>query len=147
MHIDIGIDPDSNSHGCAIAINKKLTTLVNMTLVEVMQFIVNHKDHKITFHIEDVTKQNSIFKKDGVKSAKADKEVARSVGMMQQSFKELVRVIEHVRPDATIKLYPLSKRWKKSAEGKPRLEQVWGYTGKSNEDTRSAAYFLTLGCR
>jgi hypothetical protein len=40
--------------------------------------------------------------------------------------------------------HKVSKKWKDAA-GKKEFERVTGWKGRSNEDTRSAAYFGYLG--
>lgn len=150
--IDIGIDPDSKAHGVAIAINGKLLDLYCMdlwTLYQWMQDAECRYDNPVfVLHIENVAGTNATFKKSYVKNAKANTTVSRSIGMCQQSQNELERFLSSIPDiDLTIKHYPLSDHWKPTKGGAMMLKQVFGFTGRSNEEKRSAAYFLCLGLR
>lgn len=155
MRFDFGIDPDSSAHGVAMALDKRLMELKCMTLYEIMQMINSIPEGaEIHFHIEDVSKMKAVFKdktaalrRTGGNEAKKTGEVARKIGMMQQSQEELVRFLKSMNRPINIRLYPISSAWKESKSGAVYMERVWGYKGRSNEDTRSAAYFLSLGCR
>ncbi|EJZ9093452.1 hypothetical protein OIX85_003863 [Vibrio parahaemolyticus] len=155
MRIDIGIDPDSIAHGAAIAIDRKLTDLKCMTLFDIVSYINSIPlDADIRFHIEDVSKQKAVFsdKASALRKTRGDMsrkyaEVGRKVGLVQQAQAELVRFLKSMDRPIKIHLYPISSAWKKPEAGKVYMQRVWGYTGRSNEDTRSAAYFLSLGCR
>lgn len=150
-HIHIGIDPDSGDkgHGFAAAEDRRLISLCRMPTIEIYKMIERNPDMRFTFHIEDVLKSNSIFAKKGVKNQKAGKEVARSVGMMQQSLTELLRALESLKhPYIEFKFYRISSQWKESDRGRYMMKNVWGYdkVKNNNEETRSAAYFLSQGC-
>lgn len=146
--LDIAFDPDSKKHGVAIAINKQLVELKCMTLMQIFEYLMSHREYDIRIHIEDVLKSNAVFTKKGATSDGAKKETARGLGLCQQSATELLRMIEHVGlPNVTITKYKISAMWKPSKGGKDMISRVWGWNGQSNEETRSAAYFLALGCR
>lgn len=146
MKIDIGIDPDSSKHGAAIAINGTLTHLKSMTLLELYQFLIDHKQAEINFHVEDVLKINATFKKRGIRNLRAKGRVTRNVGMMQQAWREQLKAIESLKDhNITITYFPISKNWKDAEYGKEQLIKYFNYHGRSNEDTRSAAYFLYRG--
>ena len=146
MKIDIGIDPDSSKHGAAIAINDTLIHLKSMTLLEIYQFLITYKDSEINFYVEDVLKHKATFKKRGIKNPRAGTAVTRSIGMMQQSWRELLKVIESLKnPNIKITYFPISKNWKDTEYGKEQLIKYFNWYKKSNMDTRSAAYFLYRG--
>ena len=72
------------------------------------------------------------------------KKMAWGLGKCAQSEIELRRVLEVMGFK-----YVMHKRnsvWKKS-KNKKQFELVTGWTGRSNEDTRSAAYFGWLGLK
>ena len=100
----------------------------------------------IEFHIENVCANNAVFMKP--KKSYSGKDLAevkarsRTLGMVQQSQKELERFINHY--GIKIVHHKISKIWKKD---KGQFEKVTGWVGRSNEDTRSAAYFGWLGCK
>ena len=146
----IGIDPDSDKHGVATYENGKLTRLDSMTLMQLMTYIQNLIGSAlfgewIEFHIEDVCASNAAFAKKGVKNARAATAINRSIGKCQQAQIELERMINHLVGDFNVTKHKISKKWK-DKNGKAQFEKVTGWTGRSNEDTRSAAYFGFLGC-
>lgn len=146
MKIDIGIDPDSSMHGVAIAINDTLTHLKSMTRSDIRDFLGNNKNAEINLFIEDVKKNKSTFNKKGVRNARARSTVSRSIGMMQHALTELLRDIDDINhQNIKITYFPISKNWKDAEYGKEQLIKHFNYRGRSNEDTRSAAYFLYIG--
>ena len=142
--IIIGIDPDSKAHGVAVYMDGTLTGLSCLTLVEIVRLVPiwKYESKCVEFHIEDVCANNAAFQKSGVKNAKAATAINRSVGKCQQAQIELERFL------ASFLIFPvkhkISKMWKND---KAQFEKVTGWSGRSNEDTRSAAYFGWLGCK
>lgn len=139
--IIIGVDPDSAKHGVAWYINGKLVELYSFTLIdflEMLDSIIGSDD--IEIHIEDVCANNAVF--NIAKNHKVAGAMGRSIGKLQQSQVELERLFDYLE----IKLvkHKISKMWKKD---KAQFEKVTGWTGRSNEDTRSAAYFGWLGLK
>ena len=143
--IIIGCDPDSDKSGLAVVKSGKLITLTCKSLVEIFEYFNGCKNHdKIELHIENVNGISSnafaIKSKDPlpVKLKKAE-----HVGKCKQVQVE----IERIAKSFGIKIvhHPVSKIWKDSKTGKQQLERVFGYTGQSNEDTRSAAWFAYKG--
>lgn len=136
----VGVDPDSDKHGIAIYSNGKLLTLAEWALPEVIKFIVDYEGYGfegVLFSIENVMFNNFIYGRNENRSKKVQSEIARRTGRCQQSQVELVRMLEH----HGIK-YQLHKpqlgNW---AGNKPLFEKVTGWQGRSNKDTRSAAFF------
>ncbi|ELX7502053.1 hypothetical protein SKP08_002123 [Vibrio fluvialis] len=139
----IGIDPDSNKSGIAVYKNGKLIHCKSMTLMNFMDLLIGmKKDGHIHAHIENVCGNNARFAKSGVKNAKAATAVNRSIGMVQQAQQELERMLDHLRIGYT--RHRISSAWKSQAE-KSLFEKATGWTGPSNEDTRSASYFGFIG--
>ena len=147
--IIIGIDPDSKAHGVAVYRDGKLIELLNLDCIQLREKIVNLKNtispSEIVFHIEDVKANNAVFMKPGRMDKKREGEAkarGRTLGMCQQSQTEVERLAEFCK--IKVVKYKISKMWKKD---KAQFEKVTGWTGRSNEDTRSAAYFGFLGLK
>ena len=134
----IGIDPDSDKHGVALYVDGQLLKLWNVNLIDFMDSILKF-NLDATFHIEDVCANNATFAKVGVKNARANQAVARGVGKCQQAQVELMRVLDHY--GVKYRRHKISKKWKKGDE----FKRVTGWKGRSNEETRSAAYFGYIG--
>lgn len=148
--LNIGVDPDSDKHGVAWSWNSVTMEYTTMTLFDLYRFLLSNMDVKIVIHYEDVLKNNKIFKKKGVRTRNVFGSVARKVGSNQQSLKEMLKMIDEVKhPDLKLVAHKISKRWKDSQEGKYWMMIHWGIppTQRNNADERSAAYFLTVGCK
>lgn len=140
--IIIGIDPDSKAHGVAVYINGELKVLECMELFSLYDYASANsmKGFSVVVHIEDVCANNAAFQKSGVKNARAATAINRSVGKCQQAQIEVERMCEYL--NVMVIKHKISKIWKKD---KAQFEKVTGWNGRSNEDTRSAAYFGWLG--
>ena len=143
--IIIGIDPDSEAHGVAMFKVDGICKLQCLTLVELFEIIKFNSDEVFEAHMENVCGNNATFQKRGIHNQRATTNVSRSLGKCQQSQIELERVFKHL--GVKVVLHPISKNWKAASIGKKALEKYTGWTGRSNEDTRSAAYFGWLGCK
>lgn len=143
----IGIDPDSDKHGVAVYQDGELIHLKSMQLLAIKDFINKEMPvidlDNVEIHIEDVCANNAAFKKRGVKNPKAGTAVNRGVGKCQQSQIELERLFDYY--EIKVVKHKISKQWKDAEHGKGLFEKVTGWKGRSNEDTRSAAYFGYLG--
>ena len=141
----IGVDPDSDKHGIAQYIDGKLTGLYSFRLMQIPSLIDCARSNgcKIEFHIENVCANNSTFRKKGVKNAKANQAVTRGIGKCQQAQIELERLLGYY--DVKVFHHKISKIWKSAQTGKKQFEKITGWNKRSNEDTRSAAYFGWLG--
>ena len=147
MSLVIGIDPGSTKpHGIAIYENNQLTELQSWHTIDFAEWLsmLDLDPCDVSICIEDVKSSNKAYTKKGANNAGAMRNVARSVGMVQQAQTEIERAIEHHGFIYT--LHKPSKAWK-DAKGKRQFEQVTGWKGRSNEDTRSAAYFGYLGLK
>ncbi len=149
--IIIGIDPDSKAHGVSIYDDGKLVELHCITLIDIMKIFsggwlgVYNTEH-LEVHMEDVCANNAVFMKPKRSCTGKDlaevKARSRTLGKCQQSQIELERLFEYFR--IKVVKHKISKMWKKD---KAQFEKVTGWTGRSNEDTRSAAYFGWLGLK
>ena len=147
--IIIGVDPDSKAHGIAIYHDGILIELACMTLMDVNRLlqdsIPKHKNSVWEAHIENVCANNAVFMKPGRMDKRREAEAkarGRTLGMCQQAQTELERVFDFW--GVKIVHHKISKTWKKD---KAQFEKVTGWGGRSNEDTRSGAYFGWLGCK
>ena len=141
--IIIGIDPDSKKHGVAIYSGHVLIDLRSMQLID---FFSLDCEFEITeVHMENVCAINATFSKAFVKNQRAQTTVSRSLGMCQQAQVELERVFEHL--GIKVVKHPISQSWKDAAVGTKILKQNFGWHKRSNEDTRSAAYFGYRGVK
>ncbi len=142
----LGIDPDSKAHGVSVYIDGKLRDLHTISLpdfVGLLEFYIAITSD-IEIHIENVCGNNAAFAKGGVKNAKAGTAINRSIGKCQQAQIELERFVE--KYELKIVRHPISSQWKNQA-GKKMFERMTGWTERSNEDSRSAAWFGYLGAK
>jgi hypothetical protein len=144
--IIIGIDPDSKAHGVAFYCEEGLYLLESLSLMELNDAIIRIKALRryqdIEMHIEDVcgvSYSGFHYKKKESQEIRAKK--SENVGMCKQAQKEVERLAEY--HNIEVVKHKISKCWKK--EDKKQFELVTGWNGRSNEDTRSAAYFGWLG--
>jgi hypothetical protein len=144
--VTIGIDPDSDRHGVAIYVDGKLIALESWTLMDIYLYTERQlcRDD-VEFHIENVCANNATFHKGGVKNKRAGLTVTRSIGKCQQAQIELERALSLL--DVKVVRHTISKNWKSADSGKKALKKYTGWDGRSNEDTRSSAYFGWLGCK
>jgi len=148
--IIIVVDPDSKAHGVAIYIDGELSELSKKTTMELFTYISDVSSsidfgEWIDVHVEDVASQNFMYQKHRTSKRKTDDSIKRRVGMCQQAQIELERVVEYLIGAERIFKHKPSKQWKSADLGKQLFERLTGWEGRSNEDTRSAAYFGWLG--
>ena len=149
--IIIGCDPDSKKSGMAeympnpSGIGSMLVSLKSRSISHIfILFSYMHRNNiEAELHIEDLNAISSnafsVRSKDPlpVKLKKAG-----NVGQCKQVQIEIERIAEHF--NIKIVRHSVSKQWK-DKYGKSEFERVTGWIGRSNEDTRSAAYFGMLG--
>ena len=142
MSFVVGVDPSSHRHGIAIYRAGKLEELTTWMLVDVIGWL-EKQEIKPRFSIENVMANNFVYSRNNQKTKQAQAKVGLSIGRCQQSQVELMRVLDHLEiPYQLIK--PTRDNW---AKDKARFERYTGWTGRSNEDTRSASYFGFLATR
>lgn len=141
--IVVGIDPDSRAHGVAIYRGGQLVSLSKDTLLAIHLWLEDIKKLglEVAFCIENVLAQNFVYTRNAQANKAAHAKVALSIGRCQQAQEELMRFLDHHGvPYQTVK--PTAGNW---AKDRDTFERITGWSGKSNEDTRSAAYFGWLG--
>jgi hypothetical protein len=142
----IACDPDSNKSGFAFVVNGELVGLECLSLIDVFvefESLSNQFD-KIELHTENVNGISSnAFNVKSRDPLPVKLKKAEHVGKCKQVQIEIERIAKHF--GIKVIHHPVSKMWKDSKTGKQQLEKVFGYTGQSNEDTRSAAWFAYKG--
>lgn len=145
MKTIIGIDPDSNRHGVAIYRNGALSELLNLNTIQLYIHITQKmKTETIEIHMENPkgvsTSTFSHMRGDpmAVKFKKSE-----GVGRVKQAQHSIEQMAEQL--GVKVVLHRNSSRWKKGAD-KELFKRTTKWEGRSNEETRSAAYFGMLGC-
>ena len=134
--IVIGIDPDSERHGVAVYINGELAELSVLSLMDIFDRF-RGASFPVVFSIENVMAQSFVYTRNNQQSKAAQAKVGVSIGRCQQAQVELMRMLDYI--EAPYILHKPSRRnW---ADDKLAFEKATGWKGKSNADTRSAAYF------
>lgn len=141
--IIIGCDPDSSKSGIAIFNSSELlTSLSCMSLIDIYKcFDAYAKTGDVELHIENVNGISSnAFSVKGRDALPVKLKKAEHVGKCKQAQIEIERIAEYF--NIKVVHHRVSKQWKKN---KGMFEKVTGWNGRSNEDSRSAAYFGWLG--
>ncbi len=139
--IVIGVDPDSKKHGIAIYRDGRLVELTEWGIVELIENAHTLRD-EILFSIEDVASQNFVYARN-VNSKAVQSNIAMKVGRCRQAQTEFERVLDHLGFKYVLHK-PQKGNW---AKNKANFERITGWTKRSNEDTRSAAYFGFLALK
>lgn len=142
--LDIGVDPDVDKHGVAIYSNGKLSELLNLNTLELYDLIkpmVGAAD--IVLHVENVKGIKAVWHNKGG-NKKSFGGTSQNVGKNKHAQTCIEQLAAHL--DIPIKLYKPCSHWKDTSQ-KALFERATGWTGSSNKDNRSAAYFGLLGCR
>jgi hypothetical protein len=144
----IGCDPDVDGKGFAIYHDANLVELRQFGLlnlyfyIDYLQFNIN-LNNNIELHIEDLcANKSSAFSHRRVDPPAVKYKKSESVGQCKRMQLEVEKIAEHF--NIKIVRHKVSKKWKDAA-GRKEFERLTGWTGRSNPDTRSAAYFGYLG--
>ncbi len=135
--IIIGIDPDSEKHGVALYVHGQLKELLMKNRIEIMAELKKDYGMRVIVSIENNLINNFVYGKNANKNKKIEGEILRKVGRVQQAQIELMRDLDQIGT-AYVLHKPTSRNWKKNTE---LFKRTTGWTGRSNDDTRSAAYF------
>ena len=137
MSIVIGGDPDSSKHGIAVYKNGCLVELDVMELSLIMhKFLFVTKYDDALWAVEDVNNNKFVYGRNTHNSKAAQSKIAMGVGKCQQAQVELIRMLDAYSMNYKL-IKPQRGNW---AKNKAQFEKVTGWTGRSNEDTRSAAW-------
>jgi len=141
--IVIGVDPDSDRHGVAFyegGVLKDLQMMDTPVLIGYItrrQCIMDQVRESILLSIENVKVNQFVYSRNKQSSKAAESKIAMYIGRNQQAQIELEKWLAHY--DIPYVLHPPQKgNW---AKNKAQFEKVTGWQDKSNEDTRSAAFF------
>lgn len=136
----VGVDPDSELHGVAVYENGKLIDLKMMETYDLATYI---RDVGGVASIENVMANQFVYRRNQKSSRAMQDKIALHIGRCQQAQLELVRLL--IKFDCPHVLYkPMRGNWSKN---KAQFEKATGWTGRSNADTRSAAFFGFLALR
>lgn len=141
--IRIGIDPDAKKHGVSVYVDEQLTDLFSMTTIELYEYLVKLTNgltvKDVIVGIEDNNSIKAIYKKRlGAKDTLAKKlSIAQDVGRVKHAQVEVEGVLNHLCIKF-VRLKP-SSRFKKTDD--PSFKHLTKWAGRSNPDTRSAAWF------
>jgi len=144
-NVVIGCDPDSKAHGVAVYMDGRLIELRSFELLELQQYIEQDccGSNSIELHIENVCGVSAAFNaRDRKTNLNVKLKIAQHIGMCKQAQVEVERMAE--ANGVKVVKHKISKMWKKD---KAQFEKVTGWSGHSNEDTRSASWFGYLGCK
>lgn len=138
--ITIGLDPSSAEKGNGVAIydNGNLVSLDMMKNVEIVRFLEKTiKSDHVIFSIENVLAQSFIYGRNKTGKISVDQNISVKIGRCQQAQRELMWWLDDFSVPYVLH-GPSKSNWSKN---RPLFEKITGWEGKSNEDTRSAAYF------
>ena len=136
--IVLGCDPDSEAHGIAIYRDGKLEQLEKWNISDLITFLAGSDDlDNLLFSIEDVMRNQFVYARNRHSSKSAQSKIAMHIGRCQQSQVELERVLTHFGVKYELHS-PSRKNWHND---KALFERVTGWSKRSNDDNRSAAYF------
>lgn len=133
-NIVIGIDPDVKGIGVAVYENKKLTELHTLKLLELYHWLSKFDPDSVLMAVEDVTANSATFEKAYAKTTKAKLKISYCVGRNAQVGWHVFEICEELGLEV-VKM-KIAKHWKQGDLFKMRT----GWTRRSNEETRSAAY-------
>lgn len=134
----IGIDPDSERHGLAIYEDGKLITCATATVIEIVDsHLPMLIGNRMLVSIEDVMSNQFVYARNTRSNKTVQSKIAMHIGRCQQAQIELMRWLEHLNVEIVLQK-PQSGNW---AKNKAQFERITGWAGRSNEDSRSAAFF------
>lgn len=133
----IGIDPDMRKSGVAyIDADGKIIDMESLGVSDIVAMVRSFGGH-IIFAIEDVNKHGAIYQHNRKGSRATQARIAQNVGMVKAAGTMIAELIEDStgRPPILAPL-GLGAQVKRNAK---LFNQLTGWKGKSNEDTRDAA--------
>jgi len=130
----IGIDPDADRHGVAVYDDGRLQELLMASLSEVLSLV---ESSPCLVSIENVMANQFVYSRNNKGSRANVSKIAMSIGRCQQAQVELCRQLEQ-REIPMVLHRPQSGNWAKKKE---LFERLTGWSARSNEDTRAAAFF------
>ncbi|GAL18549.1 hypothetical protein JCM19235_1972 [Vibrio maritimus] len=141
----IGVDPDSAGVPMARYLNGKLMNLATVPLIDFYKLLLEIQeagDH-VEIHIENVCASNAVFSDKETDNKRKRSAIGVSIGRCQQAQIEVERMAEGI--GVPVYRHKQSSAWKDGRGATALFKAATGWTGRSNPDTRSAAYFGKLG--
>lgn len=141
----IGVDPDSEAHGVAIYEDRKLISILNLSRNGLLELIMSHPAAcgNSLVSLENVLANQFVYSRNIQASKAAQSKVAMHIGRCQQAQVELMRDLDYYKVRYVLHK-PQNGNW---AKNKEQFEKVTGWTGRSNDDQRSAAFFGFLALK
>lgn len=136
----IAIDPGSIESGVAIYKGGQLRDLLMVGLFDLPDIF---RAYPMALYVmEDVLANKFMYGRNQHRSKAAAGKMAQNVGMVKQAQRQIV-VSMNAHGIEPVLVKPIKGNWGTiSAKlGRQVLEERTGWTGKSNKDTRSAAFF------
>ena len=143
----IGVDPDTDKHGVAIYSNGELVSLLKLNTIELVERFRFSSD--LVFSIENTLANKFIYTRNKTgndevnHNDEVNQKIMLSVGRCQQAQTELMRWLDHYGMPYILNA-PQKGNW---ADNKAQFKKVTGWQGRSNKDTRSAAFFGYIAIR
>lgn len=135
-NVIVGIDPDSKKHGVALYAGGILKDLKMFDTVELIPKLRPFLG-EILVSIEDVMSNQFVYARNRKGGNSEQSKIAMQIGRCQQSQVELMRWLDKYEIPYVLHK-PQKGNW---ADNRAQFEKATGWTGQSNADTRSAAYF------
>ena len=133
----VGIDPDCKKSGLATYENGNLIWLDNFDLIQYIDYCIKVQDQDITFVIEDANLISSLYHRNKKGNPSVQHKISESIGANKQRATDLIEIAKHFG----IKVITQKPRKGNWAKKKPMFEKVTKWKGRSNPETRSAAFF------
>ena len=141
--IVVGVDPDCNKSGFAIYKDGKLVELLNLNFKEYCTALQERRFGNCMLVIEDANHIKTMYARNRHIKPQAQAQIAQSVGRVKMLATCMIDY-------ASLLGYSvLSEKPTKSnfANDKPKFEFYTKWEGRSNPETRSAAFFGLKYCR
>lgn len=152
MRYTVGIDPDTERHGLAVYDDGKLIVCATATDVELVTEIIPNLllGGGVVVSIENVLANSFVYSRNRVQwkmpeaqKKKIEEKIAVSVGRCQQAQLALMRWLDFIGVPYVLHK-PQAGNWK---DKKDIFERITGWTGRSNDDSRAAAFFGYLSLK
>ncbi len=139
MRTVIGIDPDAEKFGYARYNGDQLVMIGNMQAPDLIGRIIDARElsSSILVSIENVMANQFVYTRNQSSNKNVQSNIAMRIGRCQQAQVELMRWLDYYGIPYVLHK-PQKGNW---ADQKDLFERITGWTGKSNPDTRAAAYF------
>lgn len=137
--IIFGIDPDSDRHGFAVYESGDLRVCASATAVEIFTFHLPQwlSLGAVMFSIENVMQNQFVYARNRKITKAAESKVAMHIGRCQQAQLELMKWLDYYKIPYVLHA-PQKGNW---SDKKELFEKITGWTGRSNPDSRAAAFF------